>query len=273
MSIKIKYSPRLVAFLDVMGFQEMLNGPKEILENFYNVLNEEITEKELFYQSAALADDFQKITISDSIILSVKFEGDDEEKMDVFRRFLNTIAIIKSRLASRANILIRGGISGGDLFIDQKKNLLVGPSYVQAYEMEGLSDYPRTIVDPRVCSLFENELTPHEFVTEINQITESSSVALLIPLRSNIRFDSSSFKANAIQLNWFLPALWSNTSLNSFFKDLRKRAALNQNIFQKMIKLFGYLKESEVLLTDNGSYPPLSGRRQELREFLEEQGY
>ncbi|EJL6271823.1 hypothetical protein [Vibrio cholerae] len=126
----IDYEDRLVAFLDILGFSKMVCDRRDDDVEFVANL---IPDMMRTHQGNVLRDDLQVTIISDSIILSVKAERDDVLK-DLFN-----ICVIVGRLQHELALngyYMRGGISVGKMFHNQKKNMIVGPAYITAYLLE-----------------------------------------------------------------------------------------------------------------------------------------
>lgn len=126
----LAYENRLVAFLDLLGFSRMVQDRRdEDVEFVVNLIPDMLRT----HQANVQRDDLQITSISDSIIVSVKAEPDEILK-DLFN-----VCVIIGRLQHELALngyYIRGGISVGKLVHDSKRNLIVGPAYIQAYLLE-----------------------------------------------------------------------------------------------------------------------------------------
>lgn len=99
----------IVAFLDVLGFQQMiLNGEKEKIKLFFNTVDD------IFSEYSQIKPEMIKFLVSDSIILAVEC---NEEKL---RTLLRAIRNSQTKLAVQ-NIWLRGAISYGDITYDNGK--------------------------------------------------------------------------------------------------------------------------------------------------------
>jgi hypothetical protein len=239
---KIEYSERLVAFLDVMGFKELLNRGDSIqkLQKFYKNVFETLDAKARIYTDSygSPADDFKKLIVSDAVVISVKLPSDPSEQLKCCARFFTAISYLQSLMAFD-DIWMRGAISLGDLFIDESKNVLVGPAFVQAYNLEKLADYPRVVIDPQLCGRLG--YTPHEFVESIKRDYQSCGI---MNVKEHIRLDGPIFSVNALQLDWFMNAFTTHKDLTVFFNGFKSRMVKDQVLFEKCLKLGKYLRES-----------------------------
>ena len=128
-----------MAFLDVLGFQQMiLNGEKEKIKLFFNTVDD------IFSEYSQIKPEMIKFLVSDSIILAVEC---NEEKL---RTLLRAIRNSQTKLAVQ-NIWLRGAISYGDITYDNGKNIIYGEGYLKAFNLESEEAlYPRVIIDPRL---------------------------------------------------------------------------------------------------------------------------
>ncbi len=139
-----QYEKRVVLFLDLLGFKELLNkfAPVKI----YNILNGILPLIKNKPNSKEITQ------FSDSIVIS--FVEDDAE--EIFELFDEVQKII--RYLIEHGIICRGAISYGDLI--HKGNILFGPALVKAYETETkASIYPRVIIDDSIPDIGEKAKT------------------------------------------------------------------------------------------------------------------
>lgn len=249
--ILLNYETRAIAFIDVMGFKELLfspNSPIDLLQDYYRNASEFLDGKSATYNMSAPEDSFKKLFVSDSIILSVKFSSDQGTNTARIARFFNSIALLQYTLATKSKIWTRGAVSIGDLCINERQNVLVGPAFVQAYELEKLADYPRIIIDPKLLKYFGHN--QKEFIKKINQFELGGN---LIGINQTQRIGLSPFGNDAIQIDWFRHSFEREDNLDGFFSDLSSRQYLNQNLFGKANRLIRYLQESLHLYLDTHS--------------------
>ncbi|MBK7892152.1 MAG: hypothetical protein IPJ84_15315 [Bdellovibrionales bacterium] len=268
----IAYQNRLVAVIDVMGFRELLKGPgvSAALQKFYEETFEFLEAKGQIYHQTASDEAFRKLFVSDSIVLSVLLSDDRRKNIKIAARFFSAISFLQYMLAVKSKVWTRGAVSAGSLYINEQANILVGSAFVQAFELEKIADYPRIIVDPRLCQIFG--CTPHKFVEEINSV-DGYSGKLISPNGVN-RIAFGAFRHEAIQIDWFGHAFNRRERLDSFFDDLKQRASLDQKLFKKAGRLLEYLRESVCLNTKSGAASGPSGKRVAMiDERLSEFGY
>lgn len=135
--MEIEYKKRLVAFIDVLGFKNLvLSTDLAPIEKYYGFLLSTFAE-------GAYKRKLDYLLISDSIVI---FCDDTKENLFTLIRFAG---LLQSGLLTEG-IIVRGAISRGDLFVDKEKNIIVGPGLVNSYSLESAAKYPRIIVDRRV---------------------------------------------------------------------------------------------------------------------------
>ncbi|QDK45634.1 hypothetical protein DOM22_10975 [Bdellovibrio sp. ZAP7] len=249
---RINYdTKRLVAFLDVMGFQELLkDSTLASLQKYYDIANSFLVDKTNLYNSVAVDDNFQKIFVSDSIIMTVDLlsetEVDNEqENFERVRRLISAVGLLQYLLAIQANIWTRGAISIGDLFLEENTQTLVGPAFIQAYELEKKADYARVIIDPRVIAAFN--ISSMEFGDRLNS-ADTNSCHVIIP-EFKQPFGLPQMQNDAVMIDWFRQSFDRTEPTENFFQDLKSRMLTKQELFEKGNKLIRYLVESYIVRT------------------------
>lgn len=238
---KIEFKNRLVAFVDIMGFRELLknaDNSTSLLQKYYDTLYKHLGEKSEAFAKYHPEHQFDKLVVSDAIVLSVVLEGTNEEKTSTISNFMRSIGLLQYVLAFECDVWTRGAITAGKLFIDGSNNLLVGPAFVKAFELEKDANYPRLIVDASVWS--ELDQNPHQFIEAVN----GHDYELMGGAGSN-RLGRIPFTHDAVQIDWFRHAFPdSNRKIDIFFDGLDRRLKSNHEIMQKCWALLRYIRES-----------------------------
>ena len=131
--MKIKYTKSIVAFIDVLGFTNLIYSQRnESIENYYNYI---ITDFQ-----ANLKSNFKYTLISDSIVIYSNYSEEN------FFNLCKALSSIQAKLLF-LRVIVRGGISFGNLYTNKKNNIIVGEGLVKAYKLESLAFYPRIIID------------------------------------------------------------------------------------------------------------------------------
>ena len=139
-----------VAFIDILGAKELMCGnPKDALNIVHNAYDDAIN---MILRIYSTGNRYVKTKIfSDNIVISVQYTKDNEK----YRLFILLIlcAYFQERLLAY-NILMRGGISRGDFFIDN--TMVWGEALVKAYQIESqIAIYPRIVIEPKLIGELE----------------------------------------------------------------------------------------------------------------------
>ncbi|EHK9078633.1 hypothetical protein KCU32_004476 [Vibrio parahaemolyticus] len=143
----IVYKKSFVAFLDVLGFKQMVQSRnQEKLNQYFGIVNSAID----YLKSIPSKQEIGSIVISDSIILTVPHSEDQDENLYKLRQLCIAVGLIQQNLAVKG-IWLRGAISSGDTYFNAAQNQIVGPAYINAYLLEEkLAVNPRVILDSKI---------------------------------------------------------------------------------------------------------------------------
>ena len=156
--IEIVYKKSFVAFLDVLGFKEIIKEKDNL--NKLKIYFKEIKEIIEYLKKSSI--DIECIVISDSIIITVPFdETNNFKRLNVL---CDQIMFLQYHLIKN-DIWIRGAISFGDTYC--KDNQIVGQAYINAYLLDQEAIYPRVILDSKI--IYELECKDSlEFIKNVN---------------------------------------------------------------------------------------------------------
>ncbi len=142
----LKYEDRLVAFLDLLGFKNLIAGRNDGDVDFVVNLIPDMLKTHSGNSGRA---DLEVTYVSDSIVISLKTTPTQDALRD-----LQHLAIYVGRLQHELALngfYMRGGVSVGPFFHNSAKNILVGPAFLDAYKLETcMSVMPRVIIDNKV---------------------------------------------------------------------------------------------------------------------------
>lgn len=133
------YEKRVVLFLDILGFKELIKKGREI--ELLDVLSipQDLVGKYPFDGSTKM----EITAFSDSIVVSELVESDFN-----IRRMVGYASYLFTKFLEK-KILIRGGIALGNLH--HKDGIVFGPALVEAYKLESeLAFYPRIAVTDEI---------------------------------------------------------------------------------------------------------------------------
>ena len=173
----LNYEEKYVAFLDILGFREMVNkNDTELINTYLNTVQEGIkSAKDTYFNEKKLK--IESIIISDSILLAVDKNNDIKESLDNLLYLCISVGMIQS-LLSPNGIWLRGGISFGKTYFSQTDNQIIGPAYISAYDIENkIAKYPRVVLDSRII----NELGFDNAEELIKKINNRSNQDILYP--------------------------------------------------------------------------------------------
>ncbi len=137
-----EYKSHFVAFLDILGFKELITKRK--CDEIYPIFGKlhEKAKSQLNYNGVQIKafDHIRHMILSDSIILFI-----DSTIDDAFAALIDTCRRLQYSLADRDEpILMRGGIAKGDLFYEN--DIIYGDGLTKAYLLESnLAKYPRIV--------------------------------------------------------------------------------------------------------------------------------
>jgi len=146
----MKYQNRIVFFLDILGFQNIINKTEkdsnklEATLKFIDILNEYKTRT--IQDSDYLHDTKQVTQFSDSIVISFEVTSNSQ--------LFYTLVEIQHLLidAITKGFLLRGGVGLGSLIHTDK--ILMGPALIEAYDLElKIANYPRIIISTKIINI------------------------------------------------------------------------------------------------------------------------
>lgn len=228
MSIKIEYAEKYIAFLDVLGFSNIVfSKDKEAIEKYYNLTEEGFT---YFNKNRK---EIEIIQISDSIILIAN--------NDSFNLICDTVRTLQAVLASKG-IWIRGAITSGEIYYNKEKSIIVGSGYIKAYNLESEAIFPRVIIDPNI--LTKLGLTLMEFYKKYNN-QKQPHWKLFHEYAGQVRntSDDAIFICSANR-NIIMDLINQAQTLESIYLNIRKNLYSEQKHYSKYLWLKKYYLDS-----------------------------
>ena len=153
---RIKFEDRAVAFIDVLGFKQVVDAAGQgvqkhmELESLIDVLESAVPKLDGTVDKTVPRDLIPKhFYISDSIILSAPLTS---TKMPSYRGLSTLVmrVIQISHILLSKGFLLRGGISVGPIWHTDSN--IVGPAYQEAYQIETKTLVPRVELSPNAKS-------------------------------------------------------------------------------------------------------------------------
>ncbi len=159
-----EYEERFVAFIDILGFKELISSKIDTLDTLIGVIQllrsevenkPYVIEKEnhMVFMAGSIEDNdsdrfhsSREISVfSDLVVISYEVRN-EVSVLNNLHKLLHSIYFVQEHLSINS-ILIRGGISCGPLY--HKGDICIGPALLRAYELESsFAKYPRVILDP-----------------------------------------------------------------------------------------------------------------------------
>jgi len=213
--IDIDFKEEFVAFIDVLGFREMVlssnQESKSKLKNYFNVISYFKSELKKIAPKSSI----KALAVSDSLILSMPIESGDDE-LEKLKHLCIAIGLIQNHLMMN-DIWIRGAITKGKVAHRPDESFILGPAYVRAYELEQkVAIFPRVILDSELIS-FLNLDTSQDLIENINR---------------NTAFD-----------NWNGNILFDWGKAHSFSAKIKQDTPLFIDYFQKLFEVTGAANE------------------------------
>ncbi|MCF5844419.1 hypothetical protein [Aeromonas veronii] len=244
----ISYEKSYVAFLDVLGFKNLVfsnsSESKNKINQYFGIVNSAIE----YLSSIPSKRSIGSIIISDSVILSVPHGTNVEENIDTLRHLCIAVGIIQQHLALK-DIWLRGAISSGDTFFDAIKGQIVGPAYINAYLLEEESAiFPRVILDGKIIKEL-NFSNASDFISRMNKDDEGglrySNWAS--PIIFNWNYPNGKTVEHIEQdlplfIDYLSPIATSNNNLLTVIKNIENNIYQKPSIYIKFRWIANYLK-------------------------------
>ena len=128
---------KYVAFIDVLGFKNLVETKTEKLNKYFEIVTNAIEE----FKNGKFPIESQ--LVSDSTILA------SNKSKEGLKHLLIAVQNIQSKCAIQ-NIWLRGAITIGEIYFNSEKNIVVGKGLSDAYILETQEKFPRVIIDPKV---------------------------------------------------------------------------------------------------------------------------
>ena len=152
--VDVKYNTSIISFLDILGFEDIVNKAASPIEVF------KILEK--FKREAKHDEKLAKMyeqkfsNFSDTVVRTTHILSEENRQFQVGILFCELLHLIhiQSLLICEQGVFIRGCVTIGE--ICQEGSHIFGPGLNKAYHLEKeKAIYPRIIIDPHVFDLLE----------------------------------------------------------------------------------------------------------------------
>ena len=152
---EIKYENKVIAFLDILGISKLINENRD--GNEHKAINKIENIRKIVESSTHIVQKSEGnliyLQLSDSFVFVC------EPKSITF--LIELLATIQARIINECQFLLRGAITIGDTIIREDGKFIIGPAYIQAYQLqERDAIYPRIIVDNSVMNEIKKNHNP-----------------------------------------------------------------------------------------------------------------
>jgi hypothetical protein len=147
------YSRKLFTYLDILGFKNLIKkSESDGIKTIIDVLSTMQRQTQAGWVSVGEDGESKSLTttrnFSDLVVRVMAIETGKPLFISLMME-LKVLSTLQCRLACLKGILIRGGISLGNIFVNDE--FIFGPAFVEAYSLgEKLAVFPRVIIDPEV---------------------------------------------------------------------------------------------------------------------------
>lgn len=237
-SITAKYKDSYVAFLDVLGFKNMVIQEDDVkLTTYFKEVKEVINELKNIESKKNIGN----IIISDSIILTIEKDNNKERNVFLLRQLCIAVSKIQKKLALH-DIWLRGAISCGKTYFDMFNNQIVGPAYINAYQLEEeLAIYPRVIVDNKVISDLNYD-NSDDFIKGINDEGSRTEEIALYDWCKNRSITNLTIEQDVLFFIDYLNDVINNPAdFTTIYNNIKKNLYSNTKISKKFRWVINYL--------------------------------
>jgi hypothetical protein len=153
-ALTASYKKTLVSYVDILGFSAMIEKSRKDPAEIANLRDRLTAMRRVAFENSEHRNSsgerikvvFDSFSFSDLVVRCTGI-GDELPWFILLNAELHYLATRQISLAAEG-VLIRGGISMGDLFINPEKTTVFGPAFVRSYELESeQAIYPRIVVD------------------------------------------------------------------------------------------------------------------------------
>lgn len=151
--MKIEHEYKLqnyyLAYFDVLGYKAFFNEEESDHQKFLkDILGTLDYVKSQVNEFSSFSSRIGLRVYSDNFLLYIKEEGQDKviEDFNALAALTSVVALIQVKILAQYRILLRGGITKGEFYVDE--NIIFGKGLIQAVEIESnKAIYPRVAID------------------------------------------------------------------------------------------------------------------------------
>lgn len=241
----LNYETKYVAFLDVLGFKELVcstskSNQKKVARYFY--LIDKII-KQLKRRSSKRS--ITSLVVSDSVILTMPFTEERSENLTNLRELCIAIREIQFELA-KSDIWLRGAVTYGEAYVSEDENQIVGEAFVNAYLLEEKTAiYPRVIIDNKLINKLKT-IYADTFIKILNGSQSSpglsfSYMRVLFDWNNELGYEISLNKDVALFVDYLDLALVDEKDLDIIIKNISSAIYSSPVVYEKFRWVIDYL--------------------------------
>lgn len=240
----LKYEIKLVAFLDVLGFKDLVCSSKKTdqskVAQYFSLIDEKIND----LKSRRGKQSITSLVVSDSVILTIPFSGDRDNQLTNLRELCIAIREIEFELAKN-DIWLRGAVTYGDVYISPDENQIVGSGFIDAYLLEEkVAINPRVIIDNKLINKLQTK-SADTFIKILNGNQESPSVPfpykrVLFDWSGGLGYEGNLNKDVALFIDYLGLAMSDKDVLELIIKNISESIYSKPNTYKKFRWLTDY---------------------------------
>lgn len=170
----IKPSKHIIAYVDFLGTKEKIKNDKN--NEYLRFLKQLYTELFTYIDKTNKSNDFLKTikvrSFSDNVLFAISLSSTNMQAIYALGEFIRICSIIQVT-ALKNEILTRGGITIGDIYIDKNMAYGTGLLDVLSFEEE-IAHFPRIIIDDNICNNY-----PTYFQSNYNTIYDKDNITYI----------------------------------------------------------------------------------------------
>jgi len=243
-SATIEYTDRLVAFVDILGFKNLINAKDVDVIKIIKKLDDNFGEIEEAY-----GDDFSLLSVrkfSDCMCVSCELSDEGIRQMLVALAFYQALSSMS--FSTLGGIFFRGAITIGKHF--ESSHMIFSKGLVDAYHFEkDRAKYPRILIDDKVDDRIKTVIDPHLRNILCKLVARSpDTVRFLDYLQITIDI-SLEERENVFRLH--KKSILSQIAANDDRKILEKYMWLSDYHNEKLQRSFNILKDQDSKAYEN----------------------
>jgi len=242
---KKKVSDHFILYLDIMGYQNNIKKHTENqylnkINNFINYINHnQANVKDLYNFFMSKPMHIKTKIFSDNIVIAIKKTSKELDNILSLDFLIKLSAIFEFDGFLENDIIIRGSITSGNLYMTSK--FIFGDGLIKGYFLEDkVADYPRIVVDNKVADYIMNNKASEYIYTVDKPISEIKK--FFLKLMENLK-STELYKENNYELQSLVKKYCNVIELLENYNPNDKLDSSNKEKIYALLK--GWLEELE----------------------------